>query len=187
LYLSTDEHIDSLIAEASEFGFDFQSASDQNKANFVYVNIEKNNIHQFIEDEVTKGGYERVILDSLSPLAEKPIWMVNNGNEVVPQDSSMTTTSIPLDSVQATRFHLRKIVTIFKKAKVSTIMTSEIPEGSKNISRDSVIAFLADGIILLDMDPTMDRRKLMIRKMRKTHHTLKPQNISISNKGIVFS
>ena len=69
---------------------------------------------------------------------------------------------------------------------MSTLLTSETPEGSKNLTRDSVTEFLADGIILLDMDPSMDRRKLMIRKMRKTKHTLKPQNVMITEQGLIL-
>jgi circadian clock protein KaiC len=184
IFFSTDEHIDSLIHEALEFGFDFQQAIDQNQVKFHYLNVESDKINQQIEDEITQGGYQRVILDSLSPLAEKPIWMVSNGNEVIPQESSMTTTSIPLDSIQATRLHLRRIISIFKKQKISTLVTSELPEGSRGLSRNSVTEFLTDGIIFLDIDPTMDRRKLMIRKMRKTKHTLKPQNLIITETGI---
>jgi circadian clock protein KaiC len=187
LFMSTDEHIDSLINEASEFGFDFHTAQDQQNVKFMFLNTESNTLHQQIEDEISNGGYDRVILDSLSPLAEKPIWLVNNGNEVVPQESAMTSTTIPLDSIQATRLHLRRIISIFKNKKVSTLVTSEVPDGSRNLSRDSVTEFLADGIIHLDMDPSMDRRKLMIRKMRKTRHTLKPQNVTITQNGIELS
>ena len=186
LYLSTDERVESLISEAKEFGFDFQPAIDNQQAKFIFLNTDSNSIHQQIEEEVSQGDYDRVILDSLSPLAEKPIWIVNNGNEVVPQESAMTSTTIPLDSIQATRLHLRKIISIFKDHQISTLLTSEIPEGSKNLTRDSVTEFLADGIILLDMDPSMDRRKLMIRKMRKTKHTLKPQNLMITEQGLIL-
>jgi len=187
LYLSTDELVDSLISEGLEFGFDFQNAIDKNQVKFLYLNTDHNNLHQIIEDEITNGEYDRVILDSLSPLAEKPIWMVNNGNEVIPQESAMTSTSIPLDSIQATRLHLRKIISMFKEKNISTVVTSEIPEGSRSLSRNSVTEFLTDGIILLNLDSAMDRRKLTIRKMRKTNHTLKPQNLTITQTGIQLS
>ncbi len=187
LYLSTDEQVDCLISEASDFGFDFQPAINQKDITFIYLDIDKNNIHQFIQNEIKKGEYKRVIIDSLSPLAEKPVWFVKNGYEEIPQESSITSSTIPLDSIQAKRYHLRKIISILKNAKISTLMTSEIPDGSKNTSRDSIIEFLTDGLIVLDLDPTMDRRKLMIKKMRKTAHTLKPQDISITEKGMSFS
>jgi circadian clock protein KaiC len=187
LYLSTDEPVDALISEALDFGFDFQPAINQNKITFYFLDIEKKNIHKIIQNEINNGKYRRVIIDSLSPLAEKPVWLVKNGYEEIPEESSMISSTIPLDSIQAKRYHLRKIISIFKNANISTLMTSEIAEGSKNNSRDSIIEFLADGLIVLDLDPTMDRRKLMIKKMRKTAHTLKPHDISITENGISFS
>ena len=52
------------------------------------------------------------------------------------------------------------------------------------MSRDSISEFLVDGILVLDLDTTMDRRKLTIRKMRGTKHTLKPHEIGIGKQGI---
>jgi KaiC/GvpD/RAD55 family RecA-like ATPase len=63
------------------------------------------------------------------------------------------------------------------------LVTSEITEGSRSLSRDSVSEFLVDGILVLDLDPSMDRRKLTVRKMRGTKHTLKPRDIEITGKG----
>ena len=64
------------------------------------------------------------------------------------------------------------------------MVTTEIPEGSRDLSRDSISEFLVDGILVLDLDTTMDRRKMTIRKMRGTKHTLKPHEISIGERGI---
>ena len=52
------------------------------------------------------------------------------------------------------------------------------------LSRDGISEFLADGVITLSFDPTMDRRKLAVMKMRNTKHTLKPQSIQIDTGGI---
>jgi circadian clock protein KaiC len=173
LYLTSDEPVKNLLCDANKLGFEFQSAIDNGQLNFMYLDLERHSVHKELEEEIRTGGYDRVILDSISPLAETPIWMVNNGNEVIPSSNAMTTTSYPIESVQATRVHLRRLMG-----------TSEIPEGSRSLSRDSITEFLADGILLLDLDTTMDRRKLTIRKMRGTKHTLKPQNIEITEGGI---
>ena len=77
-------------------------------------------------------------------------------------------------------------MSILEEDDCTTLVTSEIPEGSRCLSRDSISEFLVDGILLLDLDSTMDRRKLTIRKMRSTKHTLKPQDISIDEGGIVL-
>ena len=75
-------------------------------------------------------------------------------------------------------------MSILEEDDCTTLVTSEIPEGSRSLSRDSISEFLVDGILLLDLDSTMDRRKLTIRKMRGTKHTLKPQDVEINEGGI---
>jgi KaiC/GvpD/RAD55 family RecA-like ATPase len=52
------------------------------------------------------------------------------------------------------------------------------------MSRDGISEFLADAVIKLSVDTTMDRRKLAILKMRGTKHTLKPQDMAIETGGI---
>ncbi len=65
-------------------------------------------------------------------------------------------------------------------------MTSELPMGSSIFSRDGISEFLVDGVIILNFDPTMNRRKISVMKMRNTKHTLKPQDIEINDGGIKF-
>jgi KaiC/GvpD/RAD55 family RecA-like ATPase len=68
----------------------------------------------------------------------------------------------------------------------TSVVTSELPMGSSLLSRDGISEFLADGVISLNFDTTMDRRKLSVMKMRNTKHTLKPHDIVISEGGISF-
>ena len=184
LYLTSDEPVPNLLNEAKKLGFNFQSAVDNEQLKFMYLDVDRNNIHKEMEEEIQTGKYDRVVMDSLSPLTETPVWMVNNGNEVIPSSNSMTTTTLPIDSIQATRIHLRRLIGILKGDKCTSMVTTEIPEGSRDLSRDSISEFLVDGILVLDLDTTMDRRKLTIRKMRGTKHTLKPHEISIGERGI---
>ncbi|MCK5258840.1 MAG: hypothetical protein KAJ69_04910 [Thermoplasmatales archaeon] len=184
LYLTSDEPVPNLLNDARKLGFDFQSAIDNEQLKFMYLDLDRHNIHKEMEEEIKTGNYDRVVVDSLSPLTETPIWMVNNGNEVIPSSNSMTTTTLPIDSIQATRIHLRHLIGILKEDKCTSMVTTEIPEGSRDLSRDSISEFLVDGILVLDLDTTMDRRKMTIRKMRGTKHTLKPHEISIGERGI---
>ena len=139
-----------------------------------------------MEEEIRSGVYSRVVLDSLTPLSEKPVWIVNKGNEIIPAEGNVNSGGYPLDSVQATRTHVRRILSILESDKCTSLVTSEIEEGTRSLSRDSISEFLVDGILLLDLDTTMDRRKLTIRKMRGTKHTLKPQDMEITENGIQF-
>lgn len=149
----------------------------------IYLDPERRSIHHDIEDEIHTGKYTRVVLDSLTPLSEMPVWMVTHGTEIIPSEDSVINTPFPVDSLQAMRVHLRRLMSILAEDNCTTLVTSEVPERSRDLSRDTISEFLVDGILILDLDPTMDRRKIMIRKMRGTKHTLKPQDIEISNQG----
>jgi KaiC/GvpD/RAD55 family RecA-like ATPase len=183
LFLTSDERIHNLIGQAKKFGFDFDAAIQNKLLKFMYLDLEKHTVHREMEEEIQSGKYSRVVLDSLTPLSEMPVWIVNRGAEIIPSDSSLTATPLPLDSIQATRMHVRRLLSILEQDECTALVTSEVAEGSRNLSRDSVSEFLVDGILILDLDPSMDRRKLIIRKMRGTKHTLKPRDIEITPKG----
>ena len=187
LFFTSDERIENIVSQANEFGFDFQSAIDSGQLKVMYLDLDKSNVHRDMEEEMRNGNYSRVVLDSLTPLSETPVWITSGGKEIIPSDGLTTTTSYPIGSVPATRIHIRRMLSIFNNEGCTTMVTSEIPEGSRSLSRDSISEFLVDGILLLDLDTTMDRRKLTIRKMRGTKHTLKPHDIEITEGGIKFS
>jgi KaiC/GvpD/RAD55 family RecA-like ATPase len=183
LFLTSDERIDNLISQAKKFGFDFDAAIKNGLLKFMYLDLERHTVHKEMESEIRSGRYARVVLDSLTPLSEMPVWVVNRGSEIIPLQDTVSSTPLPLDSIQATRMHVRRILRILEEDASTALVTSEIAEGSRNLSRDSVSEFLVDGILVLDLDPSMDRRKLTVRKMRGTKHTLKPRDIEISSKG----
>ena len=183
LFLTSDDRITNLLNQAREFGFNFDAAVKAGTLRFLYLNPEKRTLHRELEEEVQMNQYSRIVLDSLTPLSEMPIWVISRGTEIIPTDEAMTNSPIPIDSIQAMRVHLRRLMGILKSEDCTSLVTSEVPEGSRDLSRDSVSEFIVDGIFVLDLDPTMDRRKLMIRKMRGTKHTLKPHTIEISERG----
>ena len=185
LFITSDERVSYIIKQANQLGFDFKPFIDQENLKFLYLDIDKTEIYREIEEEIRTGNYTRVVLDSLTPISEVPVW-VSGVHEIIPPDGATDTSKYPTGSVPATRMHIRRIMSMLSKENCTAIVTSEIPEGSRNLSRDTVSEFIADGIILLDIDTTMDRRKLTIRKMRSTNHSLKPHDIQIAEGGIKF-
>jgi KaiC/GvpD/RAD55 family RecA-like ATPase len=183
LFLTSDERIYNLVSQAKKFGFDFDAAMQSGQLKFLYLDLEKRTVHKQMEEEIRIGKYSRVVLDSLTPLSEMPVWVVNRGSEIIPPEDSVVNAPLPLDSIQATRMHVRRLLRILEEDDCTALVTSEITEGSRNLSRDSVSEFLVDGILVFDLDPSMDRRKLTVRKMRGTKHTLKPRDIEINSKG----
>ncbi len=186
LYLSSDEPIENLLKEAAAFGFDFSESMKNGQMKFLYLPMEAQDVYRDIETELKHERYERIVLDSLTPISERPRWMVSNGQEHIPSTTAMTSTTIPLGSTQAIRSHVRYLLTLFKQQDSTVILTSEVTEESKNLSRDTISEFLVDGILFLTLDTTMDRRKVTIRKMRRTKHTLKPHDFSITDQGLMI-
>jgi KaiC/GvpD/RAD55 family RecA-like ATPase len=112
------------------------------------------------------------------PIYVKNIKSQNNISIVTPEE-------YPSESnIPVRRLHLRYILNVLETAEATSIVTSELPAGFSLFSGDGMSKFLVDGVILLNFDPTMDRRKLSVIKMRSIKHTLKPQNIEISKDGI---
>ncbi len=185
LYLTSDERIENILKQGSELGFDFKAASDRGDLKVMYLDLDKPDVHKEMENEIRTGNYTRVVLDSLTPVSEVPVWM-SGVHEIIPSEGAVQTQRFPAGSISATRMHIRRIIGMISKENCTAMITSEVPEGSRSLSRDTISEFLVDGIILMDLDITMDRRKLTVRKMRATNHTLKPQDIQITEGGIKF-
>ena len=84
------------------------------------------------------------------------------------------------------RKQLYKLITALKAAETTTLLTAEILEDVKGLSRFGVEEFIADGIILLHY---MGIGKgtyysLQIRKMRRTNHGKDIYPMMITDKGI---
>jgi len=186
LFLTSDERIENILKQANELGFDFNSWVNDGKLKFMHLDLEKSNIHKEMGDEINTGQYSRVVLDSLTPIAEVPVMVSGGVHEVIPADGATSIKKYSAGSIPATRSHIRRIMSILSKSNVTAMVTSEVLEGSRSLSRDTISEFLVDGILLMDLDTTMDRRKLTVRKMRATKHTLKPQDITITEGGIKF-
>jgi len=112
LYLTSDERIKNLVSQAKKFGFDFDIAIQNGLLKFLYLDLEKHTVHREMEEEIRIGKYSRVVLDSLTPLSEMPVWVVSRGSEILPPEHSAMGSPIPIDSVQATRMHVRRLLGI---------------------------------------------------------------------------
>ena len=186
LFLTLDKKVDGLLVQSRELGFDFQQFIENNNVKFLFLNINKKFVYESMTNEIMSGEYSRIVLDSITPLSEMPIFIRNteetfNDTSMADSEEFPSTVNLP-----TRRLHLRYIMNALESVNSTSIVTSELPVGSSLLSRDGISEFLADGVITLSLDPTMDRRKLSVMKMRNTKHTLKPQNIIIESGGIKF-
>ena len=184
LFLTLDKKVEGLLVQAKELDFDFQPAIEKKLVKFLFLNINKKFVYEAMTNEIMSGNYDRIVLDSITPLSEMPIFMRNT------EDSSLDTgMTNPEDfpsgiGIPTRRLHLRYILNALETSKTTSVVTSELPVGSSLLSRDGISEFLADGVITLALDPMMDRRKLSVMKMRNTKHSLKPRDIAIDSGGI---
>ena len=185
LLLTLDKKVEGPLFQARELGFDFQPAIEKKLAKFLYLNLNKKLVYETMVNEILSGQYDRIVLDSITPLSEMPIYLKNTEAtqdiSIIGPEDFPSNTNMPIR-----RLHLRYILSALESTDSTSIVTSELPVGSSLLSRDGISEFLADGVIVLSLDPTMDRRKLSVMKMRNTKHTLKPHDIEIGQGGIKF-
>lgn len=183
LFLTLDKKVEGILIQAQQLGFDFQPAIEKKLAKFLFLNINKKFVYETMTNEILSGDYNRIVLDSITPLSEMPIFMRDTGESEI--DAELPDSDFPSGvNVPTRRLHLRYILNALETTKSTSVVTSELLLGSSLLSRDGISEFLADGVITLSLDPTMDRRKLSVMKMRNTKHTLKPQDIIIDSGGI---
>jgi KaiC/GvpD/RAD55 family RecA-like ATPase len=184
LFMTLDKKVEGILTQATQLGFNFQPSIEQNLIKFIYLNINKKLVYEKMTNEILSGDYKRIVLDSITPLSEMPIFIRHSEDSKI--DANIINNQGTSEDVDlpTRRLHLKYIFDALESTNSTSIVTSELPVGSSLLSRDGISEFLADAVITLSLDPTMDRRKLSIRKMRNTKHTLKPQNIIIDQGGI---
>ena len=184
LLVTLDRKVDKIITQAEELGFPFRASVDSGMLKILYVDTNKRSTYDTILREILNGGYERIVIDSITPLIEMPVHLKDTVSSdgidfIDPAEFNNLDTDITLK-----RFHLKYIIDAIESAGGTALITSEAPFDSSGVSRDTISEFLADGVIFLNYDPAMDRRKLTVIKMRNTPHTLKTQSIGIGEGGL---
>jgi len=185
LYVTLDERIEKLILEAETIGIKLRNFIDAGKIEFLYLDVEKE--EDFIETitkKVREGNFERMVIDSISALCETPIFLRELEESHKFAKLLDTMIPVPLDAPLVTRMHITTIINELRGLNCTSILISELIDESKGLSRDTITEFLVDGVIILTLDETMDIRKMKIRKMRGTKHTLTPQSIEITSQGL---
>ena len=183
LYITADQEKESILLYSKSLSFDFDKAIQEGLLDVLYVDPEVSGVYQRMEKAISESNCERVVIDSLSQFIDVPILIERNVEfEKVPVVEKLS--NYPPNSATVARHHIRKIFGMLRRYPATAVVTSELPTEFSGLSRDGISEFLADGVILMQIDPMMDRRKLTIWKMRGTKHTLRPVDILITDRGI---
>ncbi len=165
IFFSLEELPDDVVHDAENFGWDFQKYID-NKAFLIEYQdpFEMVDITTLIKEKIKKFGAKRVVIDSTSIFG----MVFKDEHEL--------------------RKRLYELIKTLKETDTVVLMTAEIPEDSKALSRFGVEEFVADGVILLNYlgIGEVSSRSLLIRKMRRTEHGTDVYSFSMTKKGIAI-
>ncbi|OYT43507.1 MAG: hypothetical protein B6U88_00785 [Candidatus Aenigmarchaeota archaeon ex4484_56] len=165
LYLSTEESIENLKDGFRLFGWNLDKLNNFRFYFLTPADLEKE-WESLVYNVIEKENVKRLVIDSVSLIG------------------------LYYKDEYSIRKYLYELVGSLKKRKVTTILTSEIPERDKgSLSRYGVEEFICDGIIQLQFTGMGSKfeRGLIIRKMRWTNHTQDMHPFKITKeKGIVL-
>lgn len=90
------------------------------------------------------------------------------------------------DDVHKIRTSLLTLCILLERFGCTTLMVTDIPEGSEKLSTYGVEEFIASGIIKLSLEKSSGKwiRKIQVRKMRGTKHKLDEYIFEIAENGI---
>ncbi len=161
LYITTGQSTDEIRRDAKEFDMDFDNYFEG--LSMVHVNPSKN-IEEDLADYIRDESFDRIVVDSLSIF--EMYWGQKDG----------------------LRRYLNKLIEHLKELEATVVITSELPEKSKGLSRFGIAEFVVDGVIRLEGFALGDAtyRSMQVVKMRRTpvDGTLKGLNLDSSGISI---
>jgi len=149
------------------YGFDLQKLEDEGKLAIIDAGVEKNVAWEELSVSIPASAEEinakRLAIDSLTAIG----FMLEE-----------------MSGREDTQKIIVSLSNAAKKAGMTSIMMTEIPEGSAGISMHGVESHIADGVIVMTIHEALDARKIIVRKMRGTKHSLRAHDMEFFEKGI---
>lgn len=166
IFFSLEELPDDVLHDAENFGWDFQSYIDKKIFLIEYQDpFEMVDLTTLVKEKIEKFGAKRVVIDSTSIFG----MVFKDEHEL--------------------RKRLYELIKTLKQTDTAVLMTAEITEESKALSRFGVEEFVVDGVIILRYVSlgNVSNRTIEIRKMRRTSHDAGVHGIEINSNGISIS
>jgi KaiC/GvpD/RAD55 family RecA-like ATPase len=188
VYVSTDQTEDEIRNQAKAFGWDLKDLEKKKMIRLMHIDITTVKDHEYlrkISAMIKSIKAKRLVLDSMTTLTEflAPSEIKDNSKlfdmmgSVIPV--SMTETMLAKNTIA-------KVIKQFKDTNCTAVVTSELPETTNWLSRDTVSEFLCDGVILLHYMALgeKDFSHLEVRKMRQTKHKRGTFELHFTPKGL---
>jgi len=160
ILINFEQNISQLKEDMLNFGFDLQKLEDDNMLRIYDRSSAEEGKHDMISFLIEKAreiDAKRIVIDSMQTLE----YLL--GSEI--------------------QFTIASTCDALKRAGLTTLILAESRTNEIDISKD-VESYIVDGVIILSIHEALDTRKLIIRKMRGTAHTLKPMEMRICKTGV---
>lgn len=169
IFISLEEDESSIIKNAANYGWDLKPHIEAN--NLALIKLEPadaastiNKIKSELPPYIKQFGARRVVLDSVSLL------------------------SMMFSSEAEKRTNLFGLCGQIKESGATAMFTAEVKDDNPTVSRDGLVEYVADGVILLRYNETEDmgdvQLSVRIIKMRRAKHSRKIKPYSITRNGI---
>lgn len=169
IFISLEEDRDAMIETGHAYGWDFKKYIDEEQLVVEKLAPEDADatIHKISNDlpeYIKQFGAERIAMDSVSLL------------------------NMMSDDPQEKRKRLFSLCQKMKESGATTLLTAEVKDDNPMSSRDGLVEYTADGVILLrynqsDMEEV--QMSVQVIKMRRIEHSRKIKPYEITDNGIV--
>lgn len=167
VYISLEEDEESILQTAENYGWNFKRHLENDRLRIIVLDPEDlRKLTREIENELPsflkEFSAKRVAVDSVSLL------------------------TMLMESEMEKRKAVLMLSRIFKQCGVTAILTSEVDKDNPYVSRDGLVEYVADGVILLSYYRHNNEVKLILEivKMRRTSHLRRIKPYEIGKNGI---
>ncbi|MDW7725659.1 MAG: ATPase domain-containing protein [Candidatus Methanoperedens sp.] len=168
LYITIEEDKESIIATAKAYGWDMEKYIKENKLALLKLDISDmkataRQIKSELPGIIKTFGTKRLVIDSI------------------------TLFSMIFDDATERRIRLVGLIKAIKKAGITALFTAEVNADNTLHSKDGIVEYSSDGVILLQQNEFDTSIKLMTRvvKMRRIRHDRLYRPYEITDKGLV--
>ena len=182
IYVTLDERPDLIRQDILRFGWDVRKLEEENMVQIIDASIAKLGIPSEEEYSMPATGFD---LDKL--LLEIMRIAKRIGAKRVAIDS-LPALGFNYENENEIRKAILKLSYLLMRIGVTSIMTTEMEEGTNKFGKFGVEEYVVDGVIVMHYMGigTQSNRTLHIRKMRATKHSEDLHPMEITSKGIVI-
>lgn len=170
IFITLEEDEESIIMDGQSFGWDLRPAVEGEQ--LVIVKLEptdalstisriKSDLPKFIKS----FGASRIVIDSISLL------------------------NMLFETEHEKRANLFALTQMIKETNATCLMTAEVNDKNPNASRDGLVEYTADGVVVLQYEEPEDKGEILLTlrvvKMRRTDHSRRIRPYSIGDGGIL--